>query len=710
MLPKVFARTFVLVLAACCAAAPAQADQMLYGDPHTMPVITVTAQKRKENVQQIPSSIGVLSDTAMTERRINEFNELSDMVPNLKISNAGGATYSYFGMRGRINGTGDMDPTITVMVDGVPYDDFYSITSLPLFDVERVEVLRGPQSTMYGLNSEAGVINVITKKPGNTPRLYLGGETGAGPKSGQSWKLRGSASGPLVEDKLALGASFSFGREGGFIDNRATEKNYNDMDTAAARLSAVFTPSDVFDATLNLTYSKVDSDSGYIGLPTTSKAAGIIGQDKKRWKSDMNIDGDSSIEIFSGDLNLRFITPYAEITSITALRVADQDYTTDMDGTPYKGPTDYMLGLMNMMGKVDNSIKTFTEEIRIQSPQDETSPLNWLVGLFYHDFERGLKMKIGDGSMPDYLGSMVDSDLRGQSFAIFGQGTYRLFDQKLGLTVGLRQEWTKRELKDHLYFHDTLESTDNQFLPKFSLDFRFTPEIMAYATVAKGWRTGGLYNSAVSPSSRSVVRYDAETSWTYEIGAKTSFFDNRLLINAAVFQTRYEDYQDIYHISFMESYLNNAGKARMMGVEIEAEARITEDLTASLGFGFLDAEYRTYTDEINDFSGNKVAGVPNFDGYLAVRYAFLDGCYVRPEMRVVGKTYWDRGNDHVQSPYMTLSMRAGYMADNWEVYLYGENLTNEYSFTQAMDMLGNGQMYGTPIRPLEVGIGFNLNF
>ena len=380
---------------------------------------------------------------------------------------------------------------------------------------------------------------------------------------------------------------------------------------------------------------------------------------------------------------------------------------------------------MGLYGAMENDFHSFTQELRVQSPRDDDSPFEWLAGAFYHNFahDQDARMGFTDNGLkidqaPFSVTPMMNGTLTGKSFALFGQGTYRLFDKKLGLTVGLRHEWTEREYEDDLYFRDEkVKENDSQFLPKFSLDYRITPENMVYATAAMGWRPGGVSNKVAVQSAgvtKKDLKYYKETSWTWELGTKNEFFGKRLLLNAAVFYSVYSDYQDLFVVSPMEQYLRNVGEARMAGFEVEAQARITDDLTADLAFGYTDARYHRYKDDSGaDFDGKKVAFVPDFNGSFAVKYSFLDGFYVRPEVRLTGTTYWDRSNDHKQDPYLTLHARAGYAADNWEVYVYGDNLTNEYAFTMAQNMMvgdAANHMYGSPIRPLEIGVGFNVTF
>lgn len=684
----------------------AEEDQ---GD-YTLDPLTVTAQKREENVQEVPASIGVITGFELEQRGISEMKDLSGVIPNLYISTVGGAaTFSQLGIRGRINGMGDMDPTVTVMVDGVPYDDFYSSAANLLFDVERVEVLRGPQSTLYGLNSTAGIINIITRKPGDTQRLSFGAQYSQGSDFDGAWRVRGSASGPLVPGKLAAGLAFAVESQDGYIENLHTGDTYNSDDAVSGRGSLVWTPTDRLTADLGFSYTKIDADYGYLYLPMTGSAARGIGQRKQDWTTDIDHEGSSSVETTAGNLNLAYTADVADIISITAFRHSDQDYDLDFDLTSFPYP-------MTMVGAMESEFKTFSQEVRLQSPKNSASPLEWLAGAFYHHFDR--EQSGASGYTMDGLFPMMDTKLTGKSVSLFGQSTWRtLEDRQLGFTVGLRQEWTKRELEDNVYGIPDMDTDDSELLPKFSVDYRFTPDTMTYVSVTRGWRPGGLYNSFVvmDPSfDTDRLEFDKETSWTWELGVKTRFFQDRLTLNAAVFHTDYKDYQDIVWYGPFESYLSNAGKARMTGFEVESLLRIHDDILVSASFGYVDAQYRSFHDGTESFSGNTVAGVPDFNGNLAVTWHFLDGFYIRPEVQGVGKIYWDRANTADQDPYCLFNFRAGYAATNWEVYVFGANLTDEYSFVSGMQFLQNSmgldEWYGTPITPRRFGIGFSLEF
>lgn len=678
---------FLILLLSLCLALPAWAqveEKEDKKDAYLLQAVTVSAQKREENVQEVPSSVGVLDDAALDESRVNDILDIQDVIPNLYMG-GGATTSSFISIRGRINGA-DIDMPVTVLVDDVPYDEIWSVASNLLFDVERVEVLRGSQSTLYGLNSLAGVIKVVTKKPSDFARFRVGLEGGLGPDYDGSWLMRGSASGPLVEGKLAGGLAFMTERQGGYVKNNHTGDNYNSDTKTGVRGSLVWTPSDAWDVTMGLTYTKVDADYGFIYLPMSSD---------KEWEMDQDWEGESEVETWAPNLKITYDAGSVDLVSITAYRHTDHylDYDYDLTSSP------------NWFAVGVNDSQNFSQEFRVQSSADQGSSLEWVAGVFHYSFERDVERGWGSPATPSAVTLFIDTNLKGYSNALFGQATYRLLDRRLGLTLGARQEWTNREFHDNLGAFPDMDDKDSQFLPKVALDYRISPDAMVYASVTQGWRCGGLNNRVTAAVPVSDVRFKKETSWTYEIGAKTQWLDNHLTLNASVFHTVYEDYQDKVNTSGTTYYLQNVPEVHMTGFELETEARITEDLLFTGSLGYVRARYEDFPDAIYDnFNGNTVTSVPNFDLNLAFKYSFLDGFYVRPELQGVGRIYWDRINENSQSSYALLNIRAGYSEKDWEIYAYGDNLTNRYVFVTSSGT------HGTPITPFKAGLGMSWSF
>jgi iron complex outermembrane receptor protein len=673
---------------------PAMAEETK-SDVYRLEPVEVTAQKREENVQQVPMSVGVINDVKLEESGIDEVSDLYRIIPSLYMSNSGASLTSYVGMRGRINGPTDVDPTVTLLVDGVPYDDTFSIGSHLLYDVERVEVLRGPQNTLYGVNSIAGVINVITRQPGEIPRYSAGVEGSIGPDIDGSWRLSGSASGPLVEGKLFGGLALMGKGQGGYIKNLDTDDRYNSSTLSGARGSLVWTPVDRLKLTAGLAFSDVDNKGGCILLPLDEAASARIGQDYGEWEANLDDEGYNKVQNVAPHLKINYDAGFADLISVSTYRRSTQDFDFDFDLT--NSPV--------LSGISEATTTAWTQEVRMQSQDENNSRFHWTVGYFHNAFDR--KQNMGIGSPNASIPLMLDAELRGYGDALFAQGTYRMLDDRLGVTLGGRQEWANRHVHDATgMWYEDAELNNSQFLPRVALDYRITPEIMVYASGAEGWRSGGFNHLNTAPGR---LRYKKETSWTYELGAKTSFLDNRLTINASAYRSVYSDYQDRLQTGAITFYFGNADKVEMTGMEMELEALLTENLQLSGSFGYVRAKYVDFKDDTNDFSGNTVAKVPDFDMNLALKYTFMDNYYIRPELQGVGKIYWDRQNSRSQDPYCLLNLRAGYTSGEWEIYIFGENLTNEYHFTTADNFFGDGDLYGNPIKPMRFGLGFNFN-
>jgi len=657
--------------------------------------VKVTAQKREEDVQEVPISVDVVDGLKLEENRITEISDLYRVVPGLYISNAGGSsTTSYVGMRGRINSSSDVDPTVTLIVDGVPYTDAYSIGANLLYDVDRVEVLRGPQNTLYGVNSIAGVINVITRQPNETPRYRVSVEGSMGPEFDGSWVTSGSVSGPLVTEKLFGDLALMVKRQGGYIKNLYTDDRYNHELLSGARGTLVWTPVDRLKMTAGMSYSNVDAKGSAIMTPMNGAAAARLGQRYEKWQSDIDDEGYNRVQNLAPHLKIGYDAGIAEIVSVTTYRKSKQDFEYDFDLT--SAPT--------TIGVSEASSESWSQELRLQSKDENNSHFQWLAGYYHNAFTRNQAVGVGaPGAVPPVL----DGELHGYSDAFFAQGTYRVLDDKLGFTLGGRQEWANRSVHDATgMFYADSTMNDSQFLPRIAVDYRFTPAVMAYASVTQGWRSGGFNHLNTAPGK---LRFKKETSWTYELGAKTRFLENRLTFNMSAYHSVYSDYQDKLRTGPIAFYFGNAKRVEMTGTEMEMEALLTKKLQLMASMGYVRAEYTDYKDAVNDYSGNTAVMVPDFDMNLALRYSFLDHYYIRPEVQGVGKIYWDRLNTKSQDPYCLLNLRVGYAKDALEVYAFGENLTNEYKHTDALDFFNDGNWYGNPITPMRFGLGFNFN-
>ncbi len=520
-------------------------------------------------------------------------------------------------------------------------------------------------------------------------------EGGMGPEFDGSLRISGSASGPLVSEKLFGGLAMMVKKRGGYIENLYSDDRYNDETLSGARGSLVWTPVDSLKMTAGLAYTDVDAKGAAILLPMNEAAAARLGQSYGEWETDINDEGFNCVQNLAPNLKIDYDAGMADIVSVSTYRKSKQDFEYDFDLT----------NIAALIGVNEATSESWSQELRVQSKDYNNSRFQWMAGYYHSAFTRN--QAIGVGASGAAIPIMLDGELRGYGDALFAQGTFRMLDKKLGVTLGGRQEWTNRQVHDATgVFYPDAEMNDSQFLPRLAVDYRFTPEIMAYASIAQGWRSGGFNHLNTAPGK---LRFKKETCWTYELGAKTRFLEDRLTFNTSVYHSVYSDYQDRLRTGMMAFYLGNAKKVEMTGMEIDMEALLTDNLQLLASLGYVHAEYTDYKDAINNYSGNTAVMVPDFDMNVALKYTFLDHYYVRPEVQGVGKIYWDRLNTKSQDPYCLLNMRVGYAKDEWEVYAFGENLTNEYKFTDAVDFFADGNWYGNPITPMRFGLGVNFN-
>ena len=450
-----------------------------------------------------------------------------------------------------------------------------------------------------------------------------------------------------------------------------------------------------FTARAGLNITELDGNMGYVFVPMDDASAQDIGKpDIEDWTIDQDYPGYAEVRTVASNLNLQYEAPWFDVVSVTTYRESEDEFGVELDLTP----ADFGSAV------VASKFRNFTQEFRLQSSDhgDQDASLDWTVGWFRNELERNRVLTFAGVGL-------MGGTLNGVSDAVFGQATYRLFDNALGLTAGGRYETTERKFTESVRGYDDTDKDDSQFLPKFAVDYRFTEDIMAYASATMGWRNGGVNPS--TSKGQEYLKYDKETNWTYELGFKSRLLDNTLLFNAAVFHSVFEDYQDEVRPTPLVNYLSNVEEVTMDGFEIEVAWYPVRELELTASLGYVDAEYGDFPDATHgNLEGNTVQGVPDIDVNLAAKYTFLEHWYVRPEFVRTGKIYWDRANTKSQEGYWQTNLRLGWAKDNWEVYVFGDNLTNEYAFSCTADYLGTGNYLGSPISPLEVGLGVIWNY
>ena len=680
-------------------------------DEKTLETITVTAQKRKEDVQEVTNSITVLSDVTIEDASIEATKDLWRYVPNMVTGNTGARSHwSRIRMRG-ISNAAFGDPGVALYIDDVSYAGLYAFDS-PLFDIEQIEVLKGPQGTLYGKNTEGGAINIITKSPGNEFEAKVGAEAGNYDKR----RINASVSAPLVENKFFLRLSALKSVRDGYIENLFNGEDIDNQETTAANARLLFTPSDNLSFDLKFRTYELDDDGGFPNIPFDKSeyesATGLTGLDD--FQGSTNYGGESTSESNATSLRVKYEWDHFDLVSVTAYRDMDNENSLDADFSP----------LTLYTTATDIESESFSQELRLQS-KDSDESFKWLLGLYYGDKNEDCGYTYNmDQTYADMMGVPLYTQLDAASgtmgaedMAAFGQSSLRFFNNALGLTAGLRFEQSKRTLEDREHSSygsativtDNLEKTDSEFLPKFALDYRINENLMTYASVAKGYKAGGYSYAVDDPE---LAAFDPEVSTAFELGLKTEFPEQKLRVNLAGFYTKVDDYQDRVALSTTTVIQANATEADIYGFELEASYALTQTLTLNGFIGYTHAEYGDYIDPMTlvNYQGNHVASIPEYDTGLFLVYRNRFGVFARAEIQYIGSTYFDRANTREQGSYALYHMKLGYEQEKWDIYLSAQNLTDEQYVVDAFDCGSTAGWVATVGDPRTISLIFNYRF
>ena len=668
-------------------------------DTLSLPSMTVTAEKRTEDIQDIPSSISAFSDTEIQDARIMTIQDLSNVVPNLYIANWGIRGTSYVFIRGI--GAVNNDPAVGFYIDDVSYMDARAFDT-NLFDIDRIEVLRGPQGTLYGRNSLAGVVNIITQKPDNNTRAGVSYTAGNYSLNQGDAYLRT----PLVEDRLFLGLSAGVESRDGYTDNTYLGRDVDDHNSLNGRLNLRWMPSEKLDLSLMVEGEQIDDGAFPLGnLYSLRENPHEIAYD---------YEGDYERDVFGISLRATYDAAWGRVTSITAFRNFDDSAANDQDFTIYPFYT--------CRETIDDD--QFSQEIRFASP-DDGGKLTWLAGLygFSKNKDHFLNMNYGAGT---YLADAAvdqdsDSDLSTYGGAIFGQATYTVFD-RLDLTAGLRYDYEKSDV-DHLttltsqgYLLGSLaidESQENEaWLPKVQLAYHWTHDFMTYAGISPGYRSGGFNTAYDDPAD---IKFGSEYSWNYEIGFKSSWFNNRFDLNTSIFLIDIKDQQITQLLSTADTMIKNIGKSQSLGFEVETSTLLSRGLTLQAGVGYVESTFKDYHDTLagTDYADNSTPVSPEYTYNLALQYnrSLSDkwDLFARTEINGIGSFYWDDANTLKQDAYQLVNLSLGLESEKIDIILWAKNLFDQEYEAVAFEFPGSDPI-GQSGSPLTVGVTVRFRF
>lgn len=723
-----------LLAAAVATALAAQAQAQSASG--TLEEIVVTAQKRAESLQDVPVAVTTYSGDAMRELAIADIEGLAVQTPSFAFSKAGGEAQIYIrGVGTNIFGVG-ADPSIAVNLDGV-YLGRTNMGLTQFLDIDRVEILRGPQGTLYGRNATGGAINLVSRMP--TPELE--GYLSAGYGEWERVELEGAVGGPL-SDAWGFRLAARYMKDDGYtedLDPRGTNE-LDDNDIRAFRGILQYAPGEVFKATLIGEYTEFSNGNTSIvprddlGLAQTRGAVPTGSIHKVRNDLPTFFDWDSS----GATLTLEWqLAGGLTLTSISAWKDYQSDFLFNTDGTE--------IDITRSNFKYDT--EQLSQELRLAA--DGGGRWNWLLGAFWFDESKEGGLGLVRASLVPARSFIIPSENDTEAWALFGEVGFDVTD-KLKLTAGLRySDERKDDFSAFGLVFDVLglespgpvtpvgaprsESDSwDAWTPKFGVDYRHTENLLYYVSATRGFKSGG-YNS-LQPSN---PPYDPEFIWAYEAGVKSELADDRVRLNVAVF--RY-DYTDLQVSTFLNNltFITNAAEATVNGAELELTALPTPELQLGLALSYLDAKYDEFLTAFGstpctpvppattctrpprpfDASGNRMVNAPEWKANATVQYTFTLGdrgsLVLAGQLSYQDEVFFTQINEPEvgQDAITLLDARASWFSPSGalELSAWGKNLSDEeyfhngVRFTSTSDpakdvfQIGNALGYPAPGR------------
>lgn len=701
--------------------------------------VIVTAQRREQNLQEVPISISAFTSAEIEKYMFRDVSDYITATPNASFISNGARAKKKISIRGVSSFSGGADGLDDAggATVGFFIDDFgvaNSTINPPIMDIERIEILRGPQATYFGRGAMGGGISITTNKPDND----LFGSLMLDYSRFDTRDVEGVFNLPVVEDVFAVRANVKYTDSDGNIENVNEIGGGNEYEYKYARLSARYVPTEnlTFDLSLYIAREDVGMREGVPSGVFSTFAGGVLYSNFPDRNGDGLADPDpDGVGFYSGNRNrvnfgnpqnvgtdsdsgvfrIDYTTSDLLITSITGYITSDLFINGDIDG----GSRDFFNEFRN------NADESFSQEFRIQNTND--SRWQWTLGAIYAHDEKTREHNTFVGAeeifgIPEFaIISSGDSAGDADIWAVFGQVDYSVTD---ALTVSFGGRYTEDKQTATLFtFTGSREnsvSADEKFTdfsPRVAFRYQPTDTTNFYGTISKGFKAGGVQ---VPPFPTFSDSFDEETLWSYELGVKTDLLDSRLRLNAALFYMDWDGLQVEFEESGLDEEgnlvlfngINNAEKSTLKGVEVVATALVTENVVANLSVGYLDAEFDELTQFLDGenrvFDGRTIPRSPEWTVAADVEYGFavsstLDG-FVRAE--------WQYRDDYVAETnaylrpegtfpwyvpsYDVFNLRAGIVHEDFSIAVYAENLFDNNFYTNAYE---HAYIGGTFVEP-----------
>lgn len=670
--------------------------------------VMVTAQKESENLQKVPFSVSAIDDRKVEEMNLWQMRDLRGYIPNLYSSNPGD-NRNVISIRGIT--TTSYEPAIATYVDGVNQfglDTYFFL----LNDVERIEVLRGPQGTLYGRNAMGGVINVITKPKSDEFSGFARADIG----NYGFTRLAAGLKTMLVPQKIYLGVSVLSDKLDGYYTNLYDDSDFDTQNNflIAGNVNYLFAKN--WEAILNFKGNRGRNSGPFSLAPDPDSAL----------ENPFEVTQNAVTEMVDNSQNISLVLknsgPRLNFSSQTAYQNNYRYYKTPIDGdfSPIDG-----VSIENNYGNDWNTVSVWTQEFRLASV-NTGQKINWQVGFFGFYSDAPTRQGVYFGDDAELVGSPISNFTTintniatGYGVAFFGQATYSL-TERLKLTAGLRSDYEKKELTvgQELDFGQgdpmatQADTTGNvsytAISPKVALAYQLaTNEI--YGSYSRGFRPGGLTQIGSDPSNPPLFSYDPEFSDNFEIGSKNYFFNRRMRLNVSAFITKISDVQ-VPGLILPDAIVvtQNAGDLTSTGVEWEINAIPTRNLSVDWSFGYTHATFDELAlpgeDGEVDYAGNRQIFTPVMTSMVAAQWTprFFNSknldWIVRGEWLYFDEQFFNLENTISQDAYQIVNAKFGVVSDNVEFTLWAKNIFDttyiDYAYNFGPSHLGNPATFG----------------
>ncbi|MFC7047872.1 TonB-dependent receptor [Emcibacter nanhaiensis] len=654
--------------------------------------IVVTARHRQESLQEVPIAVTAFSEEKIESAGITDLDSFVNLTPNFIAREAFRSGVTYLTVRGITTGQQGFSP-ISYIVDGVKAITLDAVNQGALFDIERIEVLKGPQGALYGAGAIAGAVNVVTKKPTNETE----GQITLGYAEGDDLTVKGAISGAIADDVLTYRFSGYLRDFGGIIDTTTGDK-LDFENQASLRGRFIYTPNEKISADLRLSYTDINAGAA---KQDRIDSLDLLNTFNSSTKPERGIIGEENRNIFDASIKVDIELPFATLTSISGYLDMEQDLFGSaswvrppaLGEDPKAGLFGPILGenavaagdIIDSRQDLVDDIESFTHDMRLTSNSD--GPLRWIAGFEYIEREtvNGLTLSnLNPGDAQTIVVNRFDKR-KDKIWGVYAQINYDI-SEAMELTLAGRydeNDYTNRQFDpatgasiDQLDENGNpvteLSAHDSKFQPKVTLSYDLSDDLHGYVTYSEGYRFGFFNTGNLTAP---------EETKNYEVGFKSKLLDGRATLNGAVFWVDYSNQQLTSAIGEPPFRVTtNIPESQIKGFELEAAVQVTDNLNIGLGFGYLDTE-------IKDL-GRKLDAVPEFTSNVSIDYRYpLQG-----DLELVSRLDWRHQGEFILNggffeidPVDLVNLRLGIEGGNWSVTGYVKNALDEQYPTEPIN-------------------------